>query len=165
MVVKLPEPVLRDNSRFYWLRKRVPRRFQAWLGRKEVWFSLETPHLREAQVRCVVESDRLERDWERNFRPELGGVPRVSVSHKEAVALAGIAYREFLAVHSENPGSPYLWEQSLEQHERRRMPPFSAIPIKQHRRAMYGADATAFLEGRGMRLAGMLLGECWVSTA
>jgi hypothetical protein len=49
----------------YWIRKKVPARYRALVGKTEVWRSLKTTDRRTANVRIVVASEELEREWAR----------------------------------------------------------------------------------------------------
>ena len=151
MVAKMPEPLKRSNSRFYWLRKRVPLRYQAGLGRKEVWTSLETDDLKKARVRCVVESDRLDELWAVQFRPASPAKPVVSISQKQMIALAGLAYKEMMDKHSEDPGYESTWRASLKKREQK--PPHSMLVVPE-RRQTYGPPAAEFLKRQGVQLEG-----------
>ncbi|MGO4510172.1 DUF6538 domain-containing protein [Bradyrhizobium sp. 2TAF36] len=70
----MPGPVRKKNkdgtfkSEIYWLRKKVPERYRAVVGRREVWRSLETDHFKTAQVRCNKLSLDLDREWEDRLR-------------------------------------------------------------------------------------------------
>lgn len=61
--VKMPTPIKRPTSEFYWIRKKVPLRYRQLVGRKEVWKSLGTKDKREAVARCAAASSRFEADW------------------------------------------------------------------------------------------------------
>ena len=63
-----------------------------------------------------------------------------------------MAYREYIAEHTDEPGTPEDWEKSIERHKRRLVPPLFAIPVKQTRRAMFGHEVYPFLAKRGLRL-------------
>lgn len=72
----MPEPIRKKNkdgtikSEVWWLRKKVPDRFRAMVGRREVWRSLETDHFRTAQVRCNKLSLDLDQEWEDRRRAQ-----------------------------------------------------------------------------------------------
>ena len=148
--------VVRSN----WLRKRVPGRFRALVGRSEVWRSLETTDRRAAIAKCAALNDELEKDWQARLEaqeageavlaPNVGPVSKLSL--KRAVALAGAAYREFIAAHTDEPGTPEDWDNYLERDKARLVPPLFAIPLKQTRRAMFGHEVYPFLAKRGLRL-------------
>jgi hypothetical protein len=60
----------------YWIRKKVPARYRALVGRTEVWRSLRTADRRTANARIAVASDELEREWAR-LALEAKGDPRI----------------------------------------------------------------------------------------
>ena len=64
MGCRMPTPVKRKGSQFYWLRKRVPDRYRAIVGKGEVWKSLDTPDLKRATALCASASLDLEEVWE-----------------------------------------------------------------------------------------------------
>lgn len=114
MVHRMPTPVLRDKkSKSYWLRKRVPARYRDIVGRGEVWRSLETEDERIATVRCASLSLEFEIEWENRFEARRAGLPDpvtqdlplTVLSPKQAFALAGEYYREYLEQHSHDPAS------------------------------------------------------------
>jgi hypothetical protein len=49
----------------YWIRKKVPKRYRALVGKSEIWRSLKTTDRRTANARIAVASDELEREWAR----------------------------------------------------------------------------------------------------
>jgi hypothetical protein len=53
MGFRMPTPVRRKNSPYFWLRKRVPERFRAIVGTSEVWRSLELADRRAAIAKCA----------------------------------------------------------------------------------------------------------------
>ena len=113
--VRLPTPIKRknDKSQFWWLRKKVPQRLRSIVGQAEVWRSLGTPNRRAAAVKCAALSAELEAEWcrlaEGSSNPAPGSEPAAALSHRDLVALAGIAYRRLLEARSDNPGTPLRW--------------------------------------------------------
>jgi hypothetical protein len=67
------------RSEFLWFRRRVPARFVALMGRREIKFSLGTKNLTEARLRCVEENLKLERMW------ALGGAPQARHPRRSTV--------------------------------------------------------------------------------
>jgi hypothetical protein len=47
----------------YWIRKKVPKRYRALVGKGEVWKSLGTTDLRTANARIAIVSLELEQEW------------------------------------------------------------------------------------------------------
>ena len=124
MVFWMPTPVLRDKkSKFYWLRKRVPDRYRAIVGRAEVWKSLQTTDRKHAAARCATLSVELEEDWERRWLAQQAGLPDpiaqtppfTKLTARKISALAGECYREFVAKHSDNPSRFLLKEEESRQ--------------------------------------------------
>jgi hypothetical protein len=112
MAVRMPTPVQRaGKSKSFWLRKRVPDRYREIVGRSEVWRSLGTSDERIATARCAAQSVELEEQWERRYEarqagapdPLTGDLPPTKLSHKEAFALAGECFREYVARHEDEP--------------------------------------------------------------
>jgi hypothetical protein len=157
----MPTPVRRENSQYLWIRKRVPQRYRDLVGRGEVWRSLETADEREAAVRCVVQSAELEKLWAARLDALAAGLPDPgapdhrpvsTLTQKEAVALAGVAYRDFLADHADNPGLASDWEKSLRVHAARANPPLRYGSTAQRLRLAYGLDVDAFLRSQDLHL-------------
>jgi integrase len=157
----MPTPVRRENSQYLWLRKRVPERYRQIVGRAEVWRSLETGDKRVAMVRCVAQSAALESAWEARLDALARGLPDpdapdvrpiTTLTQKDAVALAGVAYREFLAKHDEDPGSASHWEASLRVHAMHAQPPIKIGLPAQRLRFVYAMDVNAFLRGQDLNL-------------
>src|ERR1700681_4692090 len=117
MGCRMPTPVKRAGSQYYWLRKRVPERYRAIVGKGEVWKSLQTSHLKQATALCAAASLDLEEVWEARLIARQSGLPDpvtrlapvLSLSHKDRIALAGVAYKKTVEARSENPGSPFRW--------------------------------------------------------
>jgi integrase len=67
---KMPTPIRPKKAngkeqKVYWIRKKVPARYRALVGRTEVWRSLKTTDRRTANARIAVASDAFEREWAR----------------------------------------------------------------------------------------------------
>lgn len=113
----MPAPIKRkgDKSRYWWLRKKVPIRLRPVIGQAEVWRSLGTTDKRAATFKCAALSAELEAKWKAkeaaalgtNSAPEI--VPLERMSHRDVVALAGVAYRRIVASRSDDPGTPLRW--------------------------------------------------------
>jgi hypothetical protein len=58
--IKMPTPIKRQTSDFYWIRKKVPLRLRPLVGKTEVWASLGTKDLHTAVQRCTAVSAALE---------------------------------------------------------------------------------------------------------
>jgi integrase len=151
----MPAPVLRDKkSKSYWLRKRVPDRYRDIVGRNEVWRSLGTEDERIATVRCATLSLELEAEWENRFEARRAGLPDpvtqdlpfTTLSPRQAVALAGEYYREYVEKHKDDPASE-LYEAAAT-HKRK------SKPIVHHQNWQlfaYWNDILGFLERKKLR--------------
>jgi integrase len=67
---KMPTPIRPKKANgkeqnVYWIRKKVPARYRAVVGRTEVWRSLKTIDRRTANLRIAVVSAELEQEWSR----------------------------------------------------------------------------------------------------
>jgi integrase len=145
---RMIQPWENPRSRFYWFRRRVPKKFRQFGLPAEIKFSLETADWDEAVLRCQEENLRLEREW----RSNLVGTPPTELTHLQITALAGEFYAETVAEHREEPGPAIRWEQSLKKHNDRRRAPIG--PLGPHLYAMFGSEARAFLQRKGIHLVG-----------
>ena len=53
-VFKMPTPIKRPTSDFYWIRKKVPENLRPLVGKTEIWASLGTKNPRQAMVKRRV---------------------------------------------------------------------------------------------------------------
>ncbi|MET3973172.1 integrase [Bradyrhizobium sp. S3.9.1] len=152
----MPTPVLRDKkSKSYWLRKRVPARYRDIVGRGEVWRSLDTEDERIATVRCASLSLEFETEWEKRFEARRAGLPdpvtqdlpATALSPKQAFALAGEYYREYVEKHGNDP-SPAAY-QAAEAHKRKSRP---IVWQPNWQLFAYWDDILGFLERKRLRL-------------
>jgi hypothetical protein len=58
-------PIKRDNSPYWWFRKKVPKRYREVVGKTEIWYSLQTEKEHIAVARCALASAELEEEWVR----------------------------------------------------------------------------------------------------
>lgn len=108
MVLRMARPHKRPDSSFLFYRKRVPNDLKPFLGGKtEIKVSLRTRDPAEAKA----EHARIAAEVEAQFTQLRRGV--ISVSQKQAVAMAGEIYQELVAAHEENPGDPKDWKGRL----------------------------------------------------
>lgn len=107
MVLRMTRPHKRSDSSFLFYRKRVPDDLRAIIGKTEIKISLRTRDPVEAKIAHAKVAAEVEARWARLRR----GV--ISVSQKQAVAMAGEIYRELLVTYEENPGEPGDWKGSL----------------------------------------------------
>jgi hypothetical protein len=64
MGFRMIEPWKHPRSDVLWFRKRVPEKFVALMGRREIKFSLGTKDMDEARLRSVEQNLKLERTWQ-----------------------------------------------------------------------------------------------------
>jgi len=95
MVLKMAQPIKRGG--IYWLRKKVPDDLRSILDKREEKFSLRTRDPAEAKILFAKALAEIEERWGRLRQ----GVR--SLSHKEAVAMAGEIYRRMVAEEEDNP--------------------------------------------------------------
>ena len=150
MGFRMIEPWKNPRSKFLWFRKRVPERFVALMGRREIKFSLGIKDPDEAQLRCVEENLKIERMWQDHAA---GRPPGRELDYRQVVALAGEFYKETVEKHRSNPGKAADWESSIARDRTlRQLRSFPLTPA-QHRRFLFGEQVRAFLEGRNLTLA------------
>jgi hypothetical protein len=73
-VFKMPTPIKRPTSDFYWIRKKVPENLRPLVGKTEIWASLGTKNPRQAMIKIGALNAAIEADWAR-LRAELGRKP------------------------------------------------------------------------------------------
>lgn len=107
MVLRMTRPHRRDKSSMFWFRKRVPDEIRAIIGKREEKVSLRTRDPAEAKIAHARVAAEVEARWAQLRR----GV--ITVSQKQAVAMAGEIYREMVEAHEDNPGEPREWTARL----------------------------------------------------
>lgn len=107
MVLRMSRPQKHPKTGIFQFRKRVPSHLQALVGKKEEKTSLGTRDPAEARILHA----RMLADVEARWRQLSYG--RISLSQKQAEAIAGEIYREMVANHEENPGSADTWRSRL----------------------------------------------------
>lgn len=100
MVLKMARPQRHPTTGIYQFRKRVPDHLIPIVGKREVKASLKTRDPKEA----VIAHARMLAEIEARWRQLSVGL--ISLSQKQAVAMAGEIYREMVSTHDENPGEP-----------------------------------------------------------
>jgi hypothetical protein len=96
----------------YWIRRKVPQRYRALVGKTEFWRSLKTTDRRTANLRIAVVSAELDRDWarveaeaKRGAKPGLGSNP--ALTHQDLHALRGEAHVRIRDAHKTDPGTGF----------------------------------------------------------
>lgn len=147
MAFKMTKPWKNPRSDNFWFRRRVPARLVGFMGKREIKFSLGTADPELAGLRFVEETAKLERMWHEH----LHGRQSVQLSQRQLSALSGEFYREMVAKHRDNPGSPFDWELML---KRDREKIARRFPGRSHMRFSFGAEARSFLDRKGYHLVG-----------
>lgn len=157
----------------YYFRKAVPEALWDVVGRREIRRTLRTRDPEVAKARHAEISLEVAAEWDRlrdivaRQRMLEAKAPHevrlISLSQKDAHALAGELYREHVAAHEDDPGSAVEWDQRLREI-------FHAIPVSQRPTdapnriwtygmrpelvalRQFGPMVTDFLERRGLAL-------------
>ena len=140
-------PWKNPRSKVYWFRRRVPAKYRKFGMPAEIKFRLGTTDLEEAKILCQEENLKRERQWR-----ALAGVEPTQLTHLQITALAGEFYKETVAARRDEPGPPAAIERSLREHAKRRRPPIG--PLDPHLYVMFGSEARAFLQRKGIHLVG-----------
>jgi hypothetical protein len=93
---------------------------------REIKESLHTKDWDEALIRCAERNLHYERAW-RDLETGFGRTPD-ELTHRQIVALAGEFYCGMVVQHSDDPGRPIVWEQSLQDLVRRKRPLLGPTP-------------------------------------
>jgi hypothetical protein len=98
----------------WWLRKKVPDRYRALVGRSEIWRSLKTTDWKDACTFCVPLSAELEAEWKHRAAAlqdeELRAAPlRPVVPEAQLSALQREVHEQTRDARLNNPGSPLRW--------------------------------------------------------
>lgn len=102
MRLRMPAPYRHPKSGIYWMRLRVPADLVKIVGKKEEKLSLRTRDPGVARSAYIEEMRKLEARWSSLRRGT------VSISHKEAVAIAGEFYRKVVADNETEPGDRFM---------------------------------------------------------
>lgn len=111
--IRKKRPDGKDKSDFWWLRKKVPQRYRAVVGRSEVWRSLATTDRKTAGTRAKLSAD-LEEEWRLRFEAarsagRISEGSRPSVSFMELNALRRDVHEQTRDAHLTNPGWALRW--------------------------------------------------------
>jgi hypothetical protein len=63
--IKMPKPIKRPTSEFYWIRKKVPVALRPLVGKTEIWATLGTKDERQANIKIGVVNAAIEAEWTR----------------------------------------------------------------------------------------------------
>lgn len=144
MGLRMLSPLRLPNTKNLWFRRRVPDDMIEFMGTKEIRFSLDTTD--EDEARLLVQEHNLQ--CERLWRSHRERRPLDTLTQREAAALAGEFYREWVGKHRDFPGRPSDWEKSIADTERRKAPKIWFGPLSQWRMIAFGTEARAFLATR-----------------
>lgn len=111
---KMPTPIRPKKANgkelnVYWIRKKVPERYRALVGKTEVWRSLKTKDRRTANERVVGESIKIEREWA-DLALEAKRDPKASaagLTHQDLYAIQRETHIRIRDAHSAEPGSGF----------------------------------------------------------
>lgn len=123
MTLAMATLVRRMPSGIWYFRKAVPEALWDAVGHEEILRSLRTRDAREARKLHRELAEAIEAEWdrlrailalERGKSPPQPPLRLVSLTQKDAHALAGEMYRERVAEHEANPGGPDRWTEDLQ---------------------------------------------------
>jgi hypothetical protein len=147
------QPWEHPRSRVWWFRRRIPARLARFgIAAREIKESLHTKDWDEALIRCAERNLHYERAW-RDLETGFGSTPD-ELTHRQIVALAGEFYCEMVIQHSDDPGRPIVWEQSLQDLVRRKRPLVGGVPLGLHYTTEFGSEVDAFLRKCDVCLVG-----------
>jgi site-specific recombinase XerD len=63
--IKMPKPIKRPTSEFYWIRKKVPVALRPLVGKTEIWSTLGTKDERQANIKIGAVNAAIEAEWTR----------------------------------------------------------------------------------------------------
>jgi hypothetical protein len=150
MAMRLLTPWKNPRSEKLWFRRRVPSDLVAFMGRREIKFSLGTTDTKLARIRCQEENVKLERMWHEHVH----GKAYAMLSQRQIVALAGEFYREMVTAHRDNPGAPADWEAVINLDAKRKKRLTTLQPRVIHYRFTFEKEMNEFLKGRDLALSG-----------
>jgi integrase len=113
---KMPTPIRPKKANgkeqnVYWIRKKVPQRYRALVGKTEVWRSLRTTDRRTANARIAIVSEELEQEWIR-LALEAKRSPKDSsaagrLTHQDLFAIQGEVHVAIRDSHKAEPGTGF----------------------------------------------------------
>jgi integrase len=150
MAMRMLAPGKNPRSENLWFRRRVPAEVIAFMGRREIKFSLGTSDPKLAQIRCLEENVKLERMWHERIH----GKAYARLSQRQIVALAGEFYRDMVAAHRDNPGAPADLEAVINLDAKRKKRLTTLQPRVIHYRFTFEKEVNEFLKGHDLALSG-----------
>lgn len=110
MVLSMSRPWKHPKTGVYWLRRRVPARLVAAVGKTEEKQTLGTKDPEEAKRLFVVAMSDVELRW-----ANLSRGAAVVLTERDTDAIAQTLYTEFLATHRDNPSEQRFWNPDIGQ--------------------------------------------------
>ena len=104
-----PKKASGNEQNVYWIRKKVPKRYRALVGKTEVWRSLKTTDRRTANARIAVASVELEREWELLALEAKRGpkAPKAGLAHQDLFAIQRETHVRIRDAHIAEPGTGF----------------------------------------------------------
>ncbi|WP_456770405.1 DUF6538 domain-containing protein [Bradyrhizobium sp. USDA 4448] len=98
-----------NEQNVYWIRKKVPKRYRALVGKTEVWRSLKTTDRRTANARITVASVELEREWELLALEAKRGpkAPKPGLAHQDLFAIQRETHVRIRDAHIAEPSAGF----------------------------------------------------------
>ena len=104
-----PKKANGNEQNVYWIRKKVPARYRALVGRTEVWRSLRTTDRRTANARIAVASEELDREWARLAleakRGSKDSPGKAALTHQDLFAIQRETHIRIRDAHIAEPGT------------------------------------------------------------
>ena len=105
------------KSDVWWLRKKVPDRYRAVVGRREVWRSLDTTEFKAAVVECNRLSLELDKEWEDRLRAARAAgrsvaAPARTMSDWDLSGLQRVVHEQGREAQIRNPPAGARWAQN-----------------------------------------------------
>lgn len=97
MVLAMARPFKHPDTGIFWFRKKVPEALREMVGKREEKFTLGTRDPSEAKALFAIAAAAVESRW-KNLRRGL-----ISLSERQAAAIAGEIYREMVDAEKDNP--------------------------------------------------------------
>jgi len=106
-----PKKANGKEQNVYWIRKKVPERYRALVGKTEVWRSLKTTDRRTANERIAVASAELEREWARlaleTKRGSKDSSGKTRLAHQDLFAIQRETHIRIRDAHIAEPGTGF----------------------------------------------------------
>ncbi len=104
MTLKMSGPWKHPNSGVYWLRRRVPDKLRALVGKREEKFSLGTKDPNEAKRRHAQMLTEIDQRWQNLLAPP------PALTERDAHEMAVTIYEQHLSRYRDNPSEQNVWD-------------------------------------------------------